>query len=109
MANTEPSPLSFKELKDCELEAIRASRGKRQIAIDGPLVGLALSGGGIRSATFNLGLLQALANGNAILSIDYISAVSGGAYIAASGLYQTGTNARFFRRYRCPLSEARDT
>src|SRR5712692_9691364 len=32
-----------------------------KLSADAGLVGLALSGGGIRSATFNLGLLQALA------------------------------------------------
>jgi hypothetical protein len=43
--------------------------------------GLALSGGGIRSATFSLGVLQALAQRQRLASIDYISTVSGGGYI----------------------------
>ena len=57
----------------------------RQIAItlanEGPhrLSGLALSGGGIRSATFNLGVLQAL-NRFRVLGFDYLSTVSGGGY-----------------------------
>jgi hypothetical protein len=48
------------------------------------MVGLALSGGGIRSATFSLGLLQALAKQprDAFSKIDVISSVSGGGYIA---------------------------
>ncbi|WP_394787870.1 patatin-like phospholipase family protein [Rhodoferax sp.] len=46
-----------------------------------PLVtGLALSGGGIRSATLSLGMLQALARGNALQQFDYLSTVSGGGY-----------------------------
>jgi patatin-like phospholipase len=45
------------------------------------LPGLALSGGGIRSATFNLGVLQALADLNLLSRIDYLSTVSGGGYI----------------------------
>ncbi|MGA8406505.1 MAG: patatin-like phospholipase family protein [Candidatus Acidiferrales bacterium] len=45
------------------------------------LVGLAFSGGGIRSATFNLGVLQALADLNLLKRIDYLSTVSGGGYI----------------------------
>ena len=45
------------------------------------LVGLSLSGGGIRSATFNLGLLQALSRYNLLEKIDYLSTVSGGGYI----------------------------
>jgi hypothetical protein len=45
------------------------------------LVGLALSGGGIRSAIFCLGLLQGL-HGNGLLRIfDYLSTVSGGGYL----------------------------
>jgi hypothetical protein len=47
------------------------------------LVGLALSGGGIRSATFNLGLLQALARQNNLRYCDYLSTVSGGGYIGS--------------------------
>ena len=45
------------------------------------LVGLALSGGGIRSATFNLGVLQALAKLKILRHVDYLSTVSGGGYI----------------------------
>ena len=48
------------------------------------LVGLALSGGGIRSATFNLGLLQALQRYGVLKHIDYLSTVSGGGYIGSS-------------------------
>lgn len=44
-------------------------------------VGLALSGGGIRSATFNLGLLQALNEKGVLKQVDYLSTVSGGGYI----------------------------
>ncbi len=45
------------------------------------LVGLAFSGGGIRSATFNLGVLQGLAQFNKVRVFDYLSTVSGGGYI----------------------------
>jgi hypothetical protein len=47
------------------------------------LFGLALCGGGIRSGTFNLGILQALASLDLIKRLDYISSVSGGGYIHA--------------------------
>ncbi|HEY8484463.1 MAG TPA: hypothetical protein VIL13_07625 [Longimicrobiales bacterium] len=47
----------------------------------GDLFGLALSGGGIRSATFNLGLLQGLHARNLLRCFDYVSTVSGGGYI----------------------------
>ena len=47
------------------------------------LIGLAFSGGGIRSATFNLGILQGLARLRLLRSIDYLSTVSGGGYIGS--------------------------
>ncbi len=46
-------------------------------------VGLALSGGGIRSATFNLGVLQGLARQGVLKFCDYLSTVSGGGYIGS--------------------------
>lgn len=59
-------------------------------AWDSGLVGLAFSGGGIRSATFNLGILQSLAKYKLLRRVDYLSTVSGGGYIGAwfSGLLQ---------------------
>lgn len=48
---------------------------------DRDLFGLALSGGGIRSATFNLGLLQALERKRLLKNVDYLSTVSGGGYV----------------------------
>ena len=47
------------------------------------LVGLALSGGGIRSATFNLGVIQGLAKRGILKYVDYLSTVSGGGYIGS--------------------------
>lgn len=47
------------------------------------LVGLAFSGGGIRSATFNLGILQGLNQLKIIPFFDYLSTVSGGGYIGS--------------------------
>lgn len=44
------------------------------------LAGLALSGGGIRSATFALGVLQALGERRLLWVFDYLSTVSGGGY-----------------------------
>ncbi len=46
-------------------------------------LGLALSGGGIRSASFNLGVLQALAHQKLLSNLDYLSTVSGGGYIGS--------------------------
>ena len=48
------------------------------------LVGLALSGGGVRSAAFALGVLQALEETDVLQRCDYLSTVSGGGYIGSS-------------------------
>jgi predicted acylesterase/phospholipase RssA len=47
------------------------------------LAGLAFSGGGICSATFNLGVIQALAELRILRKFDYLSTVSGGGYIGS--------------------------
>lgn len=47
------------------------------------LFGLAFSGGGIRSATFNLGVLQGLAKRKLLRRVDYLSTISGGGYIGS--------------------------
>src|SRR3954453_16613433 len=48
------------------------------------VIGLALSGGGVRSASFCLGALQALDKADVLKNIDYLSTVSGGGYIGTS-------------------------
>lgn len=48
------------------------------------LAGLSLSGGGIRSATFNLGVLQVFAKRGLLRWFDYLSTVSGGGYIGSA-------------------------
>jgi|GEM_PF-5551866 len=46
------------------------------------LVGISLSGGGIRSATFSLGVLQGLARCGLFKHLDYLSSTGGGAFVA---------------------------
>ncbi len=46
-------------------------------------VGVSLSGGGIRSASFSLGALQAISRSR-IPRVDYVTSVSGGGYMAAA-------------------------
>lgn len=46
--------------------------------------GLAISGGGIRSASFGLGVMQALVSNDKLKSMDYLSTVSGGGYIGSA-------------------------
>lgn len=75
-------------LSQCEDQWIKA----RRKAVDeadtaapkistSPRVGLAFSGGGIRSATFGLGVLQSLVRHGLLKRVDYLSTVSGGGYL----------------------------
>ena len=78
-----PSPFRFQypsALKRAELTAVNERRVRSGGDVQAPMVGVALSGGGIRSATFCLGLFQALARQRLIRRIDYLSTVSGGGY-----------------------------
>ena len=86
--SNEDRSLAFVEVFPKELEIIRSARGKRQapetaLPLDKDLIGLAFSGGGIRSATFNLGVIQALAKYRLLHLVDYLSTVSGGGYIGS--------------------------
>jgi len=70
--------------ESAHVRALRIREHGRKEASDyDGFIGLALSGGGIRSATFNLGLLQALARHGVLSHFDYLSTVSGGGYIGA--------------------------
>jgi hypothetical protein len=62
----------------------------RSNTVPSHLSGLAFSGGGIRSATFHLGILQALQDMGSLPQIDYLSTVSGGSYIAGWMLAHLG-------------------
>jgi hypothetical protein len=48
-----------------------------------PVAALCLSGGGIRSATFSLGVIQSLAKRELLDKFHYLSSVSGGGYTAS--------------------------
>src|SRR5438128_1435024 len=69
-----------------ELRRVDASRAARYAPGERPpdarstYVGLALSGGGIRSATFSLGLLQGMHRLGVLRAVDYLSTVSGGGF-----------------------------
>lgn len=68
------------QLAQQERELIEARRLALEIAGTTPEVGVAISGGGIRSATFAVGLFQSLARHDLLKRIDYLSTVSGGGY-----------------------------
>jgi hypothetical protein len=64
------------------IEVARRDRGDEPWVAYTPFdrAGIALSGGGIRSSAFTLGLLQALAERNVLRLFDYLATVSGGGY-----------------------------
>ncbi|RDS83896.1 patatin-like phospholipase family protein [Dyella monticola] len=64
-------------------EAVDSNGEPEQKTLGDKRVGLAFSGGGIRSATFSLGVLQRLAMRDMLREIDILSTVSGGGYIGA--------------------------
>ena len=84
-------PVAFPDIFSEELKAIADRRALRNYAGIAPpadsvrkdLFGICFSGGGIRSATFNLGVLQGLAGKGLLRFADYLSTVSGGGYIGS--------------------------
>ncbi|MDW9589840.1 hypothetical protein GOC31_28570 [Sinorhizobium meliloti] len=67
-----------------EREAVAKRRGHYELDEEQTwAAGLALSGGGIRSATFSLGVMVSLARRNLLQQFDYLSTVSGGGYAGA--------------------------
>jgi predicted acylesterase/phospholipase RssA len=89
-----------KQLEEIISEEQKVTNGKRQHYHPedqgGPSFGIALSGGGIRSATLNLGVLEVLNACRILRRADYLSSVSGGGYIAGyvhSHLHKDGPKA----------------
>jgi hypothetical protein len=72
------------ELRERESRLIRERRSAAGVPPrDDQVVGFAISGGGIRSATFALGFFQTLAHLKLIRFIDLVSTVSGGGYFGS--------------------------
>jgi hypothetical protein len=70
-----------KALRDAETSILEARRERAGLTSEDRMLGVGLSGGGIRSATFCLGLFQAIAGRPGLLRrIDFLSTVSGGGY-----------------------------
>ena len=98
-------PVCFSQVMSAELEDVISARNDRcpsnsfstdevkKQPWEAELCGLALSGGGIRSATFNLGLLQSLAKYKVLRRIDYLS-------MAWSCGRDSKVLYRFWRSYR---------
>lgn len=83
---------SYEKLRSEELQKIQLRRKHASTTqaptepgntkLEDDLIGVALSGGGIRSAVFNLGFLQALSHRGFLRYVDYLCSVSGGGYVA---------------------------
>ena len=69
------------ELSEAQQQARLKEIYKRIHSLETKRSALCLSGGGIRSASFGLGVLQALARADLLEKFDYLSTVSGGGYI----------------------------
>ncbi|HEV3080370.1 MAG TPA: patatin-like phospholipase family protein [Gemmataceae bacterium] len=78
-----PEDAEEPDLHDGHGDDPQAERAVQRDALNMDLTGLALSGGGIRSATFALGVLQGLASFGLLRRFDYLSTVSGGGYIGS--------------------------
>ncbi len=112
-----PPPLKFSDIYLQERLQIARRRekqsysGGQEVGDVAPqdCVGLALSGGGIRSATFCLGFLQELHKLKLLRIFDYLSTVSGGGYVAgwwSAWLSRDEKRAR--TRDECPLLKKKD-
>jgi Patatin-like phospholipase len=84
-AKTDRPPIKLEDEK-FEGERLTTSDGStpERPTEQSQIVGLSLSGGGIRSAAFCLGALQALREADVLSRVDYLSTVSGGGYIGSS-------------------------
>jgi len=107
----------FHEIFRLEVDAINKRReklGRKPIALEqedqerdgtpiirpspnSAVIGLALSGGGIRSSAFCLGAMQGLNAAGLIEKVDYLSTVSGGGYVGTSmtAAMSTGSVGQF--------------
>jgi hypothetical protein len=99
-----PAPLGEAPPSSAEEAALRARRATAGLPV--PIagdskawLGVGLSGGGIRSATFALGFFQAIARAKLLRHVDLLSTVSGGGYFGAF-------LGRLFRRPYAPTVEA---
>ncbi|MCC7276382.1 MAG: hypothetical protein IT561_27200 [Alphaproteobacteria bacterium] len=112
-----PDESTFAGVRSAEWQRIRERRARNRGVpadqVDSPhadLVGLALSGGGIRSAAFCLGAIQALDSARRLRAMDYVSMVSGGGYTGAALVATMREKGEFvFRREHSSEGDVSDT
>lgn len=76
--------LSTSSMDAAERKSVMARRSHYDLSRSADWAsGIALSGGGIRSATFGLGVLSVFAERGLLKQFDYLSTVSGGGYLGA--------------------------
>lgn len=83
--------------KNCRIRFNDAAQKQSSATDNDPkesLTGLAISGGGIRSASFALGVMQALESDGLMKRFDYLSTVSGGGYIGGSFSWFLNRNSK---------------
>src|SRR4051812_34541605 len=98
--------MEWNQVQAEEKEAIKARRKELGDARnEGALVGLAISGGGIRSATFALGVLEGLKRSGLLSKIDYLSTVSGGGYIGS----WLSLNCERFKERRSKVADSKES
>jgi len=87
LKKSEEKDIKYHEVIERETELLKVRRKKLKLEepekVEENKFGIALSGGGIRSATINLGFLETLNEFNILQRADYISTVSGGGYTGA--------------------------
>jgi hypothetical protein len=87
-----------KRLRERRLKLAKNETAGKKSAdrLDENRFGIALSGGGIRSATINLGLLKTLNRFGILKQSDYLSTVSGGGY-TGSYIHATLKNPKYWK------------
>ena len=77
------APLDINAVASMEANVIRRRRENAQVDSLPQPIGLALSGGGVRSASVSFGFARALAEHGWLRKCDYVSTVSGGGWFGA--------------------------
>ena len=95
----EEGDLRNSDFEDSDIEASGSHgelKSERPKASGPPkdLVGLSLSGGGLRSAMFNDGFLQGISHRGLLRYVDYLCSVSGGGYIASHLVTRTADDGK---------------
>ncbi|MBC8356484.1 MAG: hypothetical protein H8E66_31270 [Planctomycetes bacterium] len=103
-------PMAGASAADEMVNAERQEIENRRTAVDleigsDDLVGMSISGGGIRSATFALGVVQGLVTRGILRHVDVLSTVSGGGYLGSflSSMLNTDSNECGPQRDRAPF------